>query len=96
MIVALIDREMHKDEIIRIIDRDLQQGFLNEYFSKTWCSTTSKYIYSGYAIADKILDDDNVIDIEALGREVFVAVARELETRQERRLEESDVQRIWW
>jgi len=39
------------------------QEFLNNYFSKTWCSNTSKYIYSGYAIAEKISDEDQVIDV---------------------------------
>lgn len=39
------------------------QKFLNDYFSNHWCSTTSKYIYSGYAIAEKISDFDTVIDI---------------------------------
>ena len=39
------------------------QEFLNEYFSKSWCSSTDKYIYSGYAICDKISEEDYVIDI---------------------------------
>lgn len=39
------------------------QKFLNEYFSKDWCGSTSKYIYSGYAIVDKISNDEHVIDI---------------------------------
>ncbi|RLE71551.1 MAG: hypothetical protein DRZ80_08285 [Thermoprotei archaeon] len=33
MITALIDREMDKEEIMRVIDRDMEQGFLNEYFT---------------------------------------------------------------
>jgi hypothetical protein len=39
------------------------QNFLNNYFSNTWCPSTSKYIYSGYAILDKILDSESVIDV---------------------------------
>lgn len=39
------------------------QKFLNDYFSKFWCSSTDKYIYSGYAIAEKLNDNDYVIDI---------------------------------
>jgi len=40
------------------------QKFLNDYFAKTWCPSTSKYIYSGYAILDKInAEYDNVIDV---------------------------------
>lgn len=39
------------------------QKFLNEYFANTWCSSTGKYIYSGYAILNKIADTDKVIDV---------------------------------
>jgi len=39
------------------------QQFLNEYFTNTWCPSTSKYIYSGYAILDKISESDTVIDV---------------------------------
>ena len=39
------------------------QKLLNKYFSKSWCPSTSKYIYSGYAIADKISSEDVVIDV---------------------------------
>jgi len=40
------------------------QTFLNEYFSTHWRSNGHKYIYSGYAILDKInADTDTVIDI---------------------------------
>jgi len=39
------------------------QKFLNKYFANTWCSSTSKYIYSGYTILDKLSDSDNVIDV---------------------------------
>ena len=39
------------------------QNFLNEYFTNTWCSSTSKYIYSGYAILEKINDTDQVVDV---------------------------------
>jgi len=39
------------------------QNFLNNYFANNWCASTSKYIYSGYAILDKISDSDNVVDV---------------------------------
>ena len=39
------------------------QNFLNKYFADTWCASTSKYIYSGFAILDKISDSDQVVDV---------------------------------
>lgn len=39
------------------------QLFLNEYFTNTWCPSTSKYVYSGYAIVDKIRATDFVVDV---------------------------------
>ncbi len=39
------------------------QSFLNNYFTNNWRSSISKYIYSGYAILNKISDSDSVIDI---------------------------------
>jgi hypothetical protein len=40
------------------------QKFLNDYFTNTWCPSTSKYKYSGYAILDRIDKmSDFVIDI---------------------------------
>lgn len=40
-----------------------QQDFLNHYFADTWNDSIGDYIYSGYAICDKILPDETVIDV---------------------------------
>jgi hypothetical protein len=39
------------------------QKFLNHYFKDVWCPSTDKYIYSGYAIVDKIPKDAQVLDV---------------------------------
>jgi len=39
------------------------QSLLNNYFTNNWCPSTSKYIYSGYAIAKNIKANEKVIDI---------------------------------
>lgn len=39
------------------------QQFLNNYFSSVWNRDISKYIYSGYAILEKIHSMDYVIDV---------------------------------
>lgn len=39
------------------------QNYLNNYFSKIWHRDISNYIYSGYALLDKIHPMDHVIDI---------------------------------
>lgn len=39
------------------------QNLLNEYFSKHWHTKTPSFVYSGFAILDKISPNDKVIDI---------------------------------
>ena len=39
------------------------QKFLNEYFSQVWQPSTDKYLYSGYNLANKISDDEWVLDV---------------------------------
>jgi len=39
------------------------QKFLNNYFTDTWSSRTTDYIYSGYAILDKLSNSDKVLDV---------------------------------
>ena len=39
------------------------QKFLNEYFGSVWKPTTEQYLYSGFALVDKIKDDEWVLDV---------------------------------
>ena len=41
----------------------INQSFLNNYFSTSWNVNPAQYIYSGYAILNKINDDDMVLDV---------------------------------
>lgn len=39
------------------------QNYLNWYFGNVWKGTTHEYIYSGWALVDKVLPEDWVLDV---------------------------------
>ena len=48
---------------ISTIMHNIQQPFLNHYFADTWNDSIGQYIYSGFAICDKISPSETVIDV---------------------------------
>lgn len=41
----------------------IDQNYLNWYFANIWKGTTDEYIYTGWALVDKVTDDEWVLDV---------------------------------
>ncbi len=41
----------------------IDQNYLNWYFSNIWKGTTHEYIYTGWALVDKVKDDEWCLDV---------------------------------
>ena len=41
----------------------MNQDFLNDYFANTWKGSFNEYLYSGYALVDKIQPNEWVLDV---------------------------------